>query len=47
VQFGGAAMEDPNLRLSAFLKEAYNILKLNGGSNDVIQLRLCPFSLKD
>ncbi|XP_020245172.1 uncharacterized protein LOC109823298 [Asparagus officinalis] len=45
-QFGGTPTEDPNLHISIFL-EYCDTLKMNGVSDDVIKLRLFPFSLRD
>ena len=45
-QFGGYPMENPNTDIASFL-EKYDMMKMNGVSNDVIWLRLLPFSLKD
>ena len=46
IQFMGLQNEDPNGHISNFL-EVCDMVKYNGVSNDVIRLRLFPFSLKD
>ena len=45
-QYRGLAHEDPNVHLATFL-EIVNTVKMNGVTEDVIQMRLFPFSLKD
>ena len=45
-QFGGSPLEDPNVHLAIFLK-IYDTVKMNGVTEDSIQLRLFPFSLRD
>jgi len=45
-QFGGTALEDPNLHLSVFL-EVCDTLKLSRMSTYAIHLCLFPFSLRD
>ena len=45
-QYGGLAHEDPNVHLATFL-EICDIVKLNGVMEDVIQIRLFLFSLRD
>ncbi|KAK7320930.1 hypothetical protein VNO77_30889 [Canavalia gladiata] len=45
-QFGGSEVEDPNLHLSSFL-QICDTIKMNGVSDEVIRLRLFPFSLRD
>jgi hypothetical protein len=44
--FHGLFEEDPHLHISNFLKIC-KIFKINGASDDVIRLRMFPFSLKD
>ncbi|XP_060969856.1 uncharacterized protein LOC133037064 [Cannabis sativa] len=46
VQFGELPSEDPNLHLSSFM-ELCQTFKVNGVSDDVIRLRLFPFSLRE
>ncbi|XP_019052070.1 PREDICTED: uncharacterized protein LOC109114208 [Nelumbo nucifera] len=46
VQFCGMANEDPNSHIANFL-EICDTFKHNGVSDDVVRLRLFPFSLKD
>ena len=43
---GGLAREDLNVHLATFL-EITNTVKMNGVTEDVIKMRLFPFSLKD
>ncbi|XP_057796144.1 uncharacterized protein LOC131012256 [Salvia miltiorrhiza] len=45
-QYEGNAVEDPNARLAQFL-ELCSTIKINGVSDDIIRLRLFPFSLRD
>ncbi|XP_073049544.1 uncharacterized protein [Primulina eburnea] len=45
-QFGGAATADPHLHLRTFL-EITDTVKMNGVSDELIRLRLFPFSLRD
>ena len=45
-QFGGSPFENSNTHISSFLKKC-DTIKMNAVSNDVIHLRLFPFSLKD
>ena len=45
-QFIGLANEDPNAHISNFL-EVYDIVKYKGVSDEVVRLRLFPFSLGD
>ncbi|XP_073041995.1 uncharacterized protein [Primulina eburnea] len=45
-QFGGAATSDPHLHLRTFL-EITDTVKINGVSDEIIRLRLFPFSLRD
>ena len=45
-QFSRLPSEDPNEHISTFL-EICDMVKMNGATNDVIQLRLFQFSLKD
>ena len=46
VQFHGLPNEDPNLHIAYFL-EIYDMFRVNDVPDDVIRLRLFPFSLKD
>ncbi|XP_073030643.1 uncharacterized protein [Primulina eburnea] len=45
-QFGGAATADPHLHLRTFM-EITDTVKINGVSDEIIRLRLFPFSLRD
>ena len=45
-QFGDNVVEDPNAYLATFL-EICDTIKMNEVSEDVIRLRLFPFSLRD
>ena len=45
-QFSGLPTEDPNEHISTFL-EIYDMVKMNGATDDAIRLRLFQFSLKD
>ncbi|XP_075500065.1 uncharacterized protein LOC142538636 [Primulina tabacum] len=45
-QFRGAATADPHLHLRTFL-EITDTVKINGVSDEIIRLRLFPFSLRD
>ncbi|XP_057811294.1 uncharacterized protein LOC131025517 [Salvia miltiorrhiza] len=45
-QYGGSAVEDPNVHLRQFL-ELCSTIKMNGVADDIIRLRLFPFSLRD
>ena len=44
--YGGLAHEDPNVHVATFLEIA-NAVKLNGVIEDVMRMRLFPFSLRD
>ena len=46
IQFHGLAHKDPNAHILNFL-EVSDTVKYNGVSDDAIQLRLFPFSLKE
>ena len=46
IQFHGLTYEDPNAHILNFL-EVCDTVKYNGVSDDAIQLRLFPFSLKE
>ena len=46
IQFGGFPSEDPKTHISNFLK-IYSTVKYNGVTDDVVRLRLFPFSLRD
>ena len=46
IQFMGLPNEDTNMNISNFL-EVCDMVKYNGVSDDVVYLRLFPFSLKD
>ncbi|XP_075481186.1 uncharacterized protein LOC142521895 [Primulina tabacum] len=45
-QFAGTATSDPHVHLRTFLKIT-DTVKINGVSDDIIRLRLFPFSLRD
>lgn len=45
-QFGGGMNDDPHMHLWAFLTIC-DTVKMNGVSEDIIRLRLFPFSLRD
>ena len=45
-QYGGLPHEDPNVHLATFMEIA-DTVKMNGVTEDVIKLRLFPFSLRD
>lgn len=45
-QFGGSALDDPNIHLTHFL-QLCSTIKHNGVSEDAIRLILFPFSLRD
>ena len=45
-QYGGLAHEDPNIHLAIFLEIA-DMVKMNGVTEDVIRMRIFPFSLRD
>ncbi|KAJ4720997.1 DNA-directed DNA polymerase [Melia azedarach] len=45
-QYGGLSHEDPNIHLAMFL-EVCDTIKMNGVDQDLIRIRLFPFSLKD
>ena len=45
-QYGGLAHETPNVHLATFLEIA-DTIKMNSITEDVIQMRLFPFSLRD
>ena len=45
-QYGGLLHEDPNVHLATFLEIA-DAIKMNGVTEDVIRMRLFPFSLRD
>ena len=45
-QFGGSALEDPNIHLRMFL-EMVDTIKMNGVAKEYIRLHLFPFSLRD
>ncbi|XP_068666390.1 uncharacterized protein [Aristolochia californica] len=45
-QFSGSPLDDPNIHLAMFL-EIYDIVKINGVTEDTIRLRLFSFSLRD
>ena len=45
-QNGGLAHEDLNVHLATFMK-IYDTVKRNGATEDVIQMRLFPLSLRD
>ena len=45
-RYGGLPHKDPNVHLATFLEIA-NIVKMNGVTEDVIRMRLFPFSLRD
>ena len=46
IQFHGHSFEDPNAHILNFL-EVCDTVRYNGVSDDAIQLRLFPFSLKE
>ncbi|XP_074341093.1 uncharacterized protein LOC141678634 [Apium graveolens] len=46
IQFGGSSTEDPNMHIRDFI-EICDTFKFNGVSEDVVKLRLFPFSLRD
>ena len=45
-QYGGLPHEDPNVHLATFLEIA-DTVKMNGVIEDIIRMRLFPFSLRD
>ena len=45
-QYRGLAHEDPNVHLATFL-EICDTVKMNGVTEEVIRMRLFPFSLRD
>ena len=45
-QYGRLVHEDPNVHLTIFLEIA-DMVKMNGVTEDVIKMRLFPFSLID
>ena len=45
-QFNGLSSEDPHLHLKLFL-EVSDTFKIAGATQDVLRLRLFPYSLKD
>ena len=45
-QYGGLPHKDPNVHLETFLEIA-DTVKMNGVTEDVIRMRLFPFSLRD
>ena len=45
-QFSGSPLDDPNIHLKMFL-EICDTVKMNGVTEDIIRLRLFPFSLRD
>ena len=45
-QYGWLAYEDPNVHVATFL-EIVDTVKMNGVTEDVIRMRLFPFSLRD
>ena len=45
-QYGGLAHKDSNIHLATFL-EITDMVKMNGVTEDVIRMRLFPFSLRD
>ena len=46
VQFFGMTNEDPNDHITEFL-EIFNTIMFNGMTEDVLRLRLFPFTLRD
>ena len=45
-KFSGSPLDDPNIHLKMFL-EICDTVKMNGVTEDIIRLRLFPFSLRD
>ena len=45
-QFSNSPLDDPNIHLAMFL-EICDTVKMNGVTEDIIRLRLFPFSLRD
>ena len=45
-QLAGLPFKDPNQHINTFL-ELCDLVKIAGASNDIVRLRLFPFSLRD